>query len=343
MYKDSSKFTPNDQHYIEKKLGEIEQAASRIITRVVVAHAKGEVEVSLSRTDKDQLRKYLFVMKYRSPIFFKRFNHQTAEEYDSDDRATFLKYMQAKRFKKPLDVWFDNLTKVIDAPMDPDGRWIMTLRETIYPPDALWLFMMFRSMHLAFVTPSDPEEEFILTENAFSIHEGPTSYSTNRVTGKQTIKVYTEYHMLSIISPNLAVVLRNNSMPEPLEDADPEICRQKRSDLAGQMQQHTDPKYAHSLLLDLPVAKARTQHTLVYKCWMLSGDGDVESPRANDTFHFTFFQLENKHTQIINTIMLDQAHHSSAIIFKSRAALRTALEFYLDYPTQTRGGHSPRL
>jgi hypothetical protein len=340
MYKDSLKSTPRSRNNIEEKLARIEQAASRIIARVVDAHTSGKDKISLSRADKNLLRKFLFVMKYRSPIFFKRFNHQTAEEYDSDDQDTFLKYMRAKGFTRPIDVWLDNLSKIIDTHMDADGRWIMSLFETIYPPDAIWLFMIFDWMHLAFVTPSDPEEEFVLTENAFSIHEGPTSFSTSRRTGKRTMKAYTEFHLLSIVSSSLAMVLRHNSLPEPFEDANPGICQQKRTNLAEQSRQHADPEYAASLLLDLPVGKATNPHVIVNNAWLVSGDGIVETPRLDDAFQFTFFRLKSRHVQMINAIMLDQARHSSSIVFNSTTALRTALEFYLDYPTQAKGGHS---
>jgi hypothetical protein len=340
MYKDRLKVTPNEQRYIETKLSEVEQAASHIIARVVLARAKGEDNISLSRTEKDTLRKFLFVMKYRAPIFFARFNHETAQEYESEDRHTFLEYMKAKGFTRPLEVWFDNLKKVIDAPMDPDGYWIMKLMRTIYPPDALWIFMIFRSMHLAFVTPSDPEQEFILTENAFSIHEGPGTTSTDLITGEPKLIAYTEFHLLSIVSPDLAIVLRHNTMPEPLEDANPDICRGKAAELKMQARQHIDPKHATSLLVDLPVAKARNPHIIISNAWLVSGDGAIENPRPDDQFRFTFFRLGSKHTQMINAIMLDQGHHTSSIIFKSAPALRMALDFYLDYPTQAKGGHS---
>jgi hypothetical protein len=340
MYKDRLKVTLNEQKYIETKLSEMEQAASHIIARVVLARAKGEDDISLSRTETDTLRKFLFVMKYRAPIFFARFNHETAQEYESEDRQTFLEYMKAKGFTRPLEVWFDNLKKVIDAPMDPDGNWIMELMHTIYPPDALWIFIIFRSMHLAFVTPSDPEQEFILTENAFSIHEGPGTTSTDLVTGEPKLIAYTEFHLLSIVSPNLAIVLRHNTLPEPLEDANPDICRGKAAELRMQARQHIDPKHATSLLVDLPVAKARNPHIKISNAWLVSGDGAIENPRPDDQFRFTFFRLGSKHTQMINTIMLDQGHDTSSIIFKSAPALRMALDFYLDYPTQAKGGHS---
>lgn len=43
---------------------------------------------------------------------------------------------------------------------------------------------------------------------------------------------------------------------------------------------------------------------------------------------------------MLNAVMLDQAHHISTIVFQNRAALRKALEYYLDMPTQTNGVYS---
>jgi hypothetical protein len=167
-------------------------------------------------------------------------------------------------------------------------------------------------MHLAFVAPSNPEQEFILTENAFSIHERPTSVSIHRVTGKQTMKAHIEFHLLSIVSPNLAMILRHNSLPEPLEDANPVIRQQKVVILADQARQHFDPMHATSLLLDLPIAKARNPLIVVDNAWLVSGDGAIKNPRPKDHFRFKFFHLESKQTQMINTVMLDQEHHTSS-------------------------------
>jgi hypothetical protein len=87
------------------------------------------------------------------------------------------------------------IARVVDAHIDPAGEWIARLRTIIYPPDVDWLFMNIRTMHLAFVTPSDPSDEFILTGNAFGIHEGPGSFTVNRFTGEETMTAYTEFHL----------------------------------------------------------------------------------------------------------------------------------------------------
>jgi hypothetical protein len=340
MYKDDSAFSEKEQDRIEKKLSVIEGHASRVIAKVADAYKAGKNEVTLSRFDKDLLRKYIFVMKYRSPIFYERFNHQKAEDYSSDDRAVFLEYMRERGFKRPLDVWFHNLLKIIDTHMDPAGEWTADLSKHVFSGDAMWLQMNIRSMYLSFVTPSDADEEFLLTSNAFGIHEGPTEYSTDPYTGKQERGVYTEFHVISVISPHLVMVLRNNLLPERIEDQRDEIRSSKRFWLALQLQAHSDPDNATSLLQDLPVTKARNSYTVIQNGRLESAEGADTVPRAKDQFHFAFFRLESRHVQMINLVMLDQAYHSSHIVYKSKVALRAALDFYLDFPTQTRGIHS---
>ncbi|EUC48120.1 hypothetical protein COCMIDRAFT_49889, partial [Bipolaris oryzae ATCC 44560] len=325
---------------VETKLGEIERKAARIIARVVDAQEAGKEGISLLRSEKDLLRKFQFVMRYRSPIFFRRFNHQTAEGYDSDDRDTFLEYMRDNQFSRPLDVWVNNLEKIIDTPMDPAGHWAWELAGTIYPPDAHWLATNIRSMYMAFVTPSDPQEEFILTENAFSIHEGPVSYTVDRFTGEEKQTVYTEFHLLTVISPRLAIVFRSNDMPEPLEDLFPGFREQKLDMLAAIASVHTDPEHATSLLEDLPIAKARNSYTTVRNGRIELAEGADGEPRMNDKFDFIFFRLESNHAQKINMVMLDQAYKIDQLVFKSKSALRKALEFYLEYPCLTRGLYS---
>ncbi|KAF2133901.1 hypothetical protein P153DRAFT_281296, partial [Dothidotthia symphoricarpi CBS 119687] len=335
MYKDE--FASKDQMRIEKALGRIEARAGQIIKKAVDAYENGHGTVVLLRLEKDILRKFQFVMKYRSPIFFKRFNHQTADGYNSNDRTPFLEYMKSKNFKRPLDVWFHDLMAIIDEPMDPAGNWITKLADRIFPGDALWIFTNVRLMHLAFVTPSNESEEFILTGNAFGIHEGPVSCSANRRTGELTITMYTEFHILNVISPKLMMLLRSNLMPEPFEDKDESVRKQREAELNFHAAMHLDPEHARSLLADLPVAKARNSYTVVKKGCILLAKGADGVPRARDTFTFSFFRLESRHAQMLNAVMLDQAHNTKLIVFNSKSALRKALEFYLSMPTQANG------
>jgi hypothetical protein len=224
--------------------------------------------------------------------------------------------------------------------MIPSGQWTLDLANTIYPPDAEWLFNNIRSMHLAFVTPADDSEEFILTDNAFSIFEGPVSFTVDRFTGKETLKAHSEFHLLNVISPQLAMILRENHMPEPLEDMDVEIRNMKKTMLAVYASMHTDPKNATFLLYDLPVAKARYSYTIVSDGRLVLAEGADGIPCRSDRFHFLFFRIQSRHVQMINTVMLDQAHNISKLVYRTESGLRKALEFFLDYPIQAKGQHS---
>ncbi|KAF2204152.1 hypothetical protein GQ43DRAFT_438222 [Delitschia confertaspora ATCC 74209] len=342
MYKDDSKFTYRDQMRIEEKLGRLEQAASQVIRRITNAHSARKKEISISRTDKDILRKFMFVMKYRSPSFFRRFNHQKAEDYDANDRAIFLRYMHKNGFQRPLDVWFHNLSEIIDLKMDPEGKWIMELVNRIYPEDALWMSANIQTMYLALCTPSKPEDEFLLTENVFSIHEGPVSTFIDRRTGEETQGAYTEFHVMSVISPRLMLLLRSNFLPQPMEDMNEDIRQMRELLLEAQMSVHNDPENAKSLLEDLPVDKARNNYTRVEQGRLLpaSNQRPDRVPLSSDMFCFIFYQLSTQHTQLLNAVMLSQAHNISTIVYHSKTALRIALEFYLDMPTNLYGIYS---
>ncbi len=72
--------------------------------------------------------KFIFLMKYRGPTFCRRYNHESAAGYDSNDRERMLDYMRKKGFERPIDVWLDNIEAVIDLDMDEELRWISTSR-----------------------------------------------------------------------------------------------------------------------------------------------------------------------------------------------------------------------
>lgn len=136
----------------------------------------------ITRTERDTLRKFLFIMKYRSSSAYKRYYHHDAEEYPENDKERLLKYMREKGYKKPVDVWFDNINAMLELKMDPQMEWMGWLMEHVYPDDAMWFIAHSQKMYLALCTPSDPESEFLLTENAYGIHEGPVSLFMNPIT-----------------------------------------------------------------------------------------------------------------------------------------------------------------
>lgn len=320
MYRDFTHAT--NQHYIEDQLARLESRAGMVITKICKAFEAGQAEVWLPRPDRDILRKFLFIMKYRGSRAYKRFYHDSADGYSENDREKLLHYMREKGFERPVDVWFDNIKAILELKMDPNREWMGKLMNWIYPDDAKWFMAHTQMMYLALCTPSG-KEEFLLTENSYGIHEGPTTETT-----------YTEYHIFAVISPKLMMILRSCILPVLEEDSDQEIKLWRKTMYQLNVNQHVDPQNASSLLEDLPVTKARNSYTKLVDGRISLLDGEDGSYRANHKFCFRFFPISAEHVNKINAIMLTESCNTSKIVFKSKFWVLQTLEYYLSMPCE---------
>jgi hypothetical protein len=333
MYRDFADAT--NQHYLEEQLSKLESRAAGIISKIRKAFEAQERDLWLIRTERDILRKFLFIMKYRGSTMHKRFYHEGTEGYRADDRERLLQYMQENGFEKPVDVWFDNIKGMLELKMDTNGRWMRDLQERIYPDDATWFIAHTQMMYLAFCTTSIEDDEFLLTENAYSIHEGPNSYRINPHTGEHTPTAYTEYHAFAVISPKLIMVLRSFLLPVPEEDNNKEIGDWRKTMYQLNIGQHNNPVLSGSVLADLPIAKPRNSYSKIVDGRVVLLDGEDGTCRADHKFCFRFFPLETDHVNKINTIMLEESTEISAIVFKSYSAARKIFEHYLSLPAES--------
>ncbi|KAL2839030.1 hypothetical protein BJX68DRAFT_259011 [Aspergillus pseudodeflectus] len=316
MYRDPG-FDENPYH-LEEKLSRLESKASDIINKAAETFARTPV-LSLKRPEVDTLRKFLFLMKYRNGGMFERYNHDDAQDYDSDDRPRMLRYMDAKGFSKPRDVWFDNLRHMLDLEMDPHRNWRGTLREQIYPDDALMFEFHLLHSYMAFCQPANGDEEFLLTENAFGVFEGPSSERHDILAGKKQAVVYTEYHNFAPLAPRLIIILRSGILPYPGDSGNYTEIRQLFA--AAVKSAHIHPDQAGSVLEDLPVRP----------CKKIYHSPRIDSPasfNANDEFKFLCFKLSTAHISTINNIFLEEAYQTSSIVYHSRTALQAAIERY---------------
>lgn len=332
LYRDFSHCS--NQHHIEQQLSQLESRAGEVISKMRKAFDCGDKEIWITRPERDVLRKFLFIMKYRGSMGRRRFYHENAEDYTADDKEKFLQYMRDKGFQKPVDVWYDNIKAILDLKMDLEGKWMTLLVDRMYPDDAMWYISHTRSMYLALCTPSDQSDEFLLTENLFSIHEGPISDVMDTETGEKIPGPYTEFHIFAVISPKLVIVLRSLLLPIPEEDSNDKIRRQREERYRMNANQHTDPSAANSILADLPIRKARNSYSTIIDNRLTLLDGEDGSPRSTHKFCFRFFPISTEHANKINSIILENAYVSSKIAFKSHAAFRKTLEFYLTMPCE---------
>jgi hypothetical protein len=341
MYRDFADAT--NQQYLEEELSKLESRAGEIISKIRKAFEAQERDVWLKRAERDILRKFLFIMKYRGSGMHKRFYHESAEGYHADDKHRLLPYMQEKGFKKPVDVWFDNIKGMLDLKMDPEGRWMREIQERIYPDDAMWFIAHTQMMYLAFCSTAIEDDEFLLTENAYSMHEGPNSYRIDPQTGEQTPTAYTEYHVFAVISPKLIMVLRSFLLPVPEEDNDEEVGDWRKTMYQLNIKQHNYPLSSGSVLADLPIAKPRNSYSKIVDGRVVLLDGEDGDLRADHKFCFRFFPIGTDHVNKINTIMLEESTMISKIVFKSYSGARKTFEHYLSLPPESGFKYVPNV
>ena len=314
MYRDFEKAGP-DQQKLERELSVLESAAGVIIAHVTKMYEAGQKEIQLIRKDKDILRRFLFIMMYRSSSFGQRFA-KSKEDYDANDREDMLVYMNEKGFKTPRDVWFANIRAFLDVKLDKED-WMNAMEEfqkLAYPTDARWFFMHIQAYFMAFCTPKRTDDEFLLTQNVYGVYEGPTC----------NLGPWTDYHRFAPVSSKIMIVLRSTLLPcVGVKDEDDN--RQMLLDWNKSM--HLNPDKAGSWLEDLPVCKAQNNYSKLV-------DGRMEllptkMSRDKHIFYFPFYPLDHEHVQKINMICLENASDTAAMVYKSQASLRIALEFYL--------------
>ncbi|KAF8451461.1 hypothetical protein BDZ91DRAFT_802688 [Kalaharituber pfeilii] len=319
MYLDAS--ASNKQH-IEVALSKLERIASNIITRIKEALAKGDAMVTMTRTERNNLRKFLFVMRYRTQLIWGKYN-RPLEQYDMADRSHVLKYMRRKGFTKPLEVWLHTLKTILDTHLDANKTWIQKIREECFEHDAAWFVFNMEESFMALCTPKSDDDEFILSECAFSIHEGPTEAPMAAYTksdpsgmldplefGRSRSSKYTEFHKLAPLAPNLLVVLRSNHLR-----GENKWMLKERAKFPGQEQWARKSIFDH---LDLKPA--------------MPSYGQVTpaefKPKDDDKFTFKLHKLGHRDVRLFNSVILEEA--KQGLTWRRDEAMVRTLREYLE-------------
>ncbi|TGJ82138.1 hypothetical protein E0Z10_g6641 [Xylaria hypoxylon] len=328
MYQDTA-LPVVQQRQIETLLGKLEAHVSTIFRKMTKAFEAGDPSVWVTREERNSIRKFLFILKYRGSTFHRRFYHETSDQYDANDKSRLRKYMEENSLKRPVDVWFHNLKTIINLNMNTEN-WKQELLEKMYGDDAQWFIMHSEMMYMAICTPSEAGGEFILTDNSYNVFEGPNTFVQNPTTGEFADDGWTSFHEFAPLSPKLMIILRSLLLPIPEEDSNPEIkawreARRKEAvdDWYGASQQ--------SSLADLPIKKARNTYSEIVNGRVQLLPGEDGAKRKTDKFCFQFFPVGVEHVNKINHILFDNAYKCTNIVFNSRDTFLKTLEWYMTY------------
>ncbi|WZH47751.1 uncharacterized protein QYS62_008910 [Fusarium acuminatum] len=331
MYTDQTP-TAKFPREVEDKFGKLENRTSNIVRHIIKCHQQEQDKFKLTRIQQTTLRKFVYLQKQRSSGFYKTYNHESIEDYDINDRALLRDFMTKKGIRRPIDVWLQGLSSIIDLEMDVNNVWVETLKSTIYPGISRHFEEHITEFWMSFCTLLDEDEEFILTDTAYTIYEGPTDDYQDTKTG-EWLRLGPRFHMFAPISPRVMIVLRSKHLPEPLEDSIPDRSAYRKM----WRQIEIDSVYGvgkTSILEDLPVHKAFNSYShIVDGKWAMRQDWDQQL-RQTDTFTFPFFKISTQHGRIINGLLLDHAFHGSTIIFDRKDPFLDLLEWFLTEPCE---------
>ncbi|KAK0744858.1 hypothetical protein B0T21DRAFT_280676 [Apiosordaria backusii] len=322
------------QREVETLLSKLEAQASQVFRKITKAYEDKEAGVWIPRAERDIIRKFLFLLMYRNAGFRNRFNHATPEGYNEDDKELMREYMRKNNINTPLDVWLDGMKTIINLPMDPEKKWVRTLMRQMYPQDAMWFWSHVEFSYMAILTPTKDDDEFILTDNAYSVFEGSNNSAVDAETGEVFETEYLPLHTFAPISPKLMLVLRADLLPNPLEDANEGVkeMRAFRRFLCHAPLESPGSEKVRSLLADLPITKARNSYTTIVDGRLqYTGHGPWKRSHA-DSFCFTIFPVKRRHVNMINGILLDNCAPCTSVVFESRHAFARTLEWYLTAP-----------
>src|SRR3569833_346304 len=328
MYGDASTNAIKSQKSVEEELSRLESQTARILQKVKKAHEMGEPVISLDRTERSRLRKFLFIMKYRGPGFYEKYSKEDCS-YQWEDKNLLRSYMAEKGFKNPRDVWLHNLRAILNLDMDAEGRWMKKLPKMMFPSDAAMFVYHVQSSYTAFCTPSEEDDEFILTDQCYNDFEGPIYETTIADTGEDAGSSYLCLHEFGPITARLIIVLRSFVLPEPLEDANREIRDQREMYLEAAAVQFPNPDNVKSILADLPVAKAMNSYARVINGRLDLAPGETGKPQNSDKFSFRFWPIKRRHVDIINSIFLDNILRCKSVVFRTSSSFTRTLEEYM--------------
>ncbi|KAF3006768.1 hypothetical protein E8E13_010097 [Curvularia kusanoi] len=328
MYCDSTALDHDQKRRIKTELGRLENDVAPVFAKLLDAQSNSDKlscdgYTKLSQHEQFLLKRFIFVMKYRSQIFFRRYNHENKEDYNDKDKAKMLKYMEERNFHRPIDVWFDNLWHMMVHKFEGEMEWCKALEKLIYPEDALWLQLSMRLKYPVVCTPQNHNEEFVVTGDAYCLHEGPSDSDSAA-----------ELYTICIVAPRLAILMRDDALPELMDDQDPERQEMNREMLAAQLSKLRFPENATSILETLRVVKPRSTYTTNSDGQLIFSWSHPWVEVKAKVLYFPIFRISSEHVQNINSVILNEAYDLPEIVFRSKSALLLALQAFLPMPSE---------
>jgi hypothetical protein len=302
---------------LEKKLAALEGMAAGVIHRIheeVDRSRNAPALVSIIRRDLDRLRKFLFIMHYR-----REYHAETYFSKDHPENQAISKRIERlqKRFgyETSGDLWLHFLRYYLDTPHNQimeDAQPMANfsaMKNTLFNGADLDVegyeacaYQAQAGMYFLSIWEAAPGTEFIISHNSFGLWEGNYGPSP-------------QLHRLFVVSPRIAIVLKLNMAEIPMFS-----MFTQSSDFADVKITRPEVTYYDGRLgLDSNQENPTEKDILDYK---------KSDTAARDTFHFTVVRLSERHTHLMNAVILLNTNPNGAVSFlSSENMLATALAY----------------
>ncbi|KAL1715252.1 hypothetical protein EV715DRAFT_173966, partial [Schizophyllum commune] len=322
MYRDArNSFNVN---HLEEKLGLLEKRAAKIIRGIHESIPWGKF--TLTRPDLEALRKFLFLMHYRRrTMWVSLFDKDLPGNEEGRDRLE--EYGKAKGLHTPADIWLHFLQYFLETPHEQinrdgvawmkDNKNLTSMSETEminYLGGRNFEAILYQTQAQAYfpgVWEAAEGEEFVLTPSAFGMAEG------FHIEAREVFM-----HRLFILSPRLAIVLRNSALRP--EYCTPEFRKKVASVLADYPLEFSEPTYANGRN-GIPWDRNASPGELAQQLQ----EYRLSEQAQKDTFTFKIFKLTSEQTLNLNKAVLFCTAPTGGVTFTNKSFMVRSLRYYL--------------
>ena len=122
-------------YLVEELLSKLESSAAIVYHKIKKIHESGKHNFSITRKERNTLRKFIFVMRYRSHNFWSKYTG-TIDTYERSDRDALIEFLEGKSITNLRQVWLRNLEVIVKTEIDEDREWLQTIGREMFGGDA---------------------------------------------------------------------------------------------------------------------------------------------------------------------------------------------------------------
>jgi hypothetical protein len=201
-----------------------------------------------------------------------------------------MTYMQMRGFTRPIDVWYDNILKILNTEAQNKTQYVSRLRKLMFPEDVDWVELDMVRKYPVLCVPLQEGDEFVLSEHSFCLHEGPHD--------KMNV-AWADFHVFCIIAPRLAIMLRFNLLHERLDDSNDKVSSRNKQELEKILSGFRFPDEPTSLFRDLPVYKPRSGYQRNEDGSLVHSPSTQRSKGSGNSLDFPVACIDSKDLQTI--------------------------------------------